>query len=137
MNEQIFRKKSLDKVKSPESLNDYVQVSNPSVWLLLAAIIVLLAGACIWGVLGNIETTVDCSVVAENGVVTGFIADAQIEPGMLMRIGDAEYEIENAEFSSNTGRLMCTVTAKANIPDGTYNAAIITERIKPISFILS
>ncbi len=31
MNEQLFRKKSLDKVQSSESLNDYVRVANPGV----------------------------------------------------------------------------------------------------------
>ena len=49
MSEEIFRKKSLDKVKSPENLDDYIQVSNPGVWLLLVSVIILLAGACVWG----------------------------------------------------------------------------------------
>ena len=35
MNEEIFRKKSLDKVKSPENLDDYIRVSNPGVWLFI------------------------------------------------------------------------------------------------------
>ena len=47
MSEEIFRKKNLDKIKSPENLNDYLRVSNPGVWMLLAAVIVLLIGAVI------------------------------------------------------------------------------------------
>jgi len=45
----IFRKTSLDRISSPEHLNDYIKVSNPSVWLVLAAVAVLLAAAVIWG----------------------------------------------------------------------------------------
>ena len=67
MNEEIFRKKSLDKVKSPESLDDYIRVANPGVWLLLISIIVLLAGACIWGFFGHIDSTVPAAVHVENG----------------------------------------------------------------------
>ena len=44
MNEQLFRKKSVDKVSSPEQLNEYIRVANPGVWMVLAAIVILLAG---------------------------------------------------------------------------------------------
>ena len=50
MSEKLFRKQSLVKVTSPEQLNDYVRVSNPGVWMILAAVIILLAGVCVWGV---------------------------------------------------------------------------------------
>lgn len=37
MNDKIFRKKSVEKMSSPEQLNDYVKVTNPGVWMVLAA----------------------------------------------------------------------------------------------------
>lgn len=49
MNNSIFRKKSIDKVTSPEELNDYIRVVSPGVWLVMAAVILLLAGAIVWG----------------------------------------------------------------------------------------
>ena len=52
---QIFREKSLERVSSPEQLDDYIKVTTPSVWIILAATIVLLAGMIIWGVFGKIE----------------------------------------------------------------------------------
>ena len=55
MKEDIFRKKILDRIKSPDDLKDYVRITHPGVWLLLIAVIVLLAGACIWGAFGVIE----------------------------------------------------------------------------------
>lgn len=51
----IFRQKSMDRVSSPEQLNDYIRVTTPSVWLVLAAIILLLVGMLAWSVLGTVE----------------------------------------------------------------------------------
>ena len=53
----IFRQKSIDRVSSPEQLNDYIRVTTPSVWLVLIAIILLLAGMLVWSVLGTVEAT--------------------------------------------------------------------------------
>ncbi|MCL2285968.1 MAG: hypothetical protein FWC32_06330 [Firmicutes bacterium] len=52
MNEQknIFRKDSLEKMSSPEKLNDYIKVSNPSIWIILSAIAIMLIAAFIWGI---------------------------------------------------------------------------------------
>jgi len=52
---QIFREKSIERVSSPEQLDDYIKVTTPSVWLILSATIALLAGMIIWGVFGKIE----------------------------------------------------------------------------------
>ena len=134
MNEELFRKKSLDKVKSPESLNDYIRVSNPGVWLILAAIIALLAGACIWGIFGHIETTVKTTAVAENGSVVCIVEKDEIDRiknGMTVKIGDAEGTVSAVDSSAAN----CAVSI--NLPDGTYDAEIVVESIKPISFIFN
>ena len=44
MDHSVFRQKSMERITSPEQMNDYIRVSNPSVWMLLAAVIVLLIG---------------------------------------------------------------------------------------------
>lgn len=33
---KLFREKSVEAVSSPESLNDYLRVTSPGVWILLA-----------------------------------------------------------------------------------------------------
>ena len=60
----IFRQKSIDKVSSPEKLDTYIRVTTPSVWITLAAILVLLIGALVWGIFGeltihNIDGTIE------------------------------------------------------------------------------
>ena len=60
----IFRQKSIERVSGPESLDDYIRVTTPSVWIVLAALIVLLAGMLAWSILGTVEAhTADGSVV--------------------------------------------------------------------------
>ena len=51
----VFREKSMERVSSPEELNDYIRVTTPSVWLVLAALILLLSGMLAWSVLGTVE----------------------------------------------------------------------------------
>lgn len=52
--DNLFRKKSLERISSPEQLDDYIKVTTPSVWIILIAIGILLAGTIIWGVFGEI-----------------------------------------------------------------------------------
>lgn len=54
MNNGIFRQKSIDKVSSPEKLDDYIRVTTPSVWIALAAIVALLIGVIVWGCFGEL-----------------------------------------------------------------------------------
>ena len=133
MSEEIFRKKSLDKIKSPENLNDYLRVSNPGVWLLLAAVIALLIGAVIWGVYGHIDTTVTAQVTVEDAaaVCTPGKADAErVHPGMKVRVGAIDGVVGDAlpdgGFSLELGE---------TLPDGSYTAEITVESISPMSFV--
>lgn len=55
MKETVFRKASLDRISSPEQLNEYIRVTRPSVWVALGAIVAMLAGVIVWGVFGEID----------------------------------------------------------------------------------
>ncbi len=46
----IFREKSMERVSSPEELNDYIRVTTPSVWIVLIALVVLLVGMLAWSI---------------------------------------------------------------------------------------
>ena len=51
----LFRDKSLEQVRSPEELNDYIRVTTPSVWLVLLGATILLLGALAWAVFGTVN----------------------------------------------------------------------------------
>ena len=50
----LFREKSLEKVSSPEALNDYIRVTTPSVWIVLIALVLLLVGMLVWSIFGKV-----------------------------------------------------------------------------------
>ena len=56
MEKPLFRKKSLERISSPEALNDYLRVTGPAVWLVLSAIILLIAGMLIWSSVASIDS---------------------------------------------------------------------------------
>ncbi|MEG1947753.1 MAG: hypothetical protein RR139_11715 [Lachnospiraceae bacterium] len=153
----IFRKASLDRVSSPEQLNDYIKVSRPSVWLILTAIILLLVGACIWGVFGTLTTTCDTIAVVQGGkavcyvtpsvaqdIAVGMELKASSSIGHITSVAAAPMEI-TADFDTYVLYLsgwkasdwVTLVTADIAAPDGTYNAKIVLENISPVSFVLN
>ena len=157
MENQLFRKKSLEKVSSPEQLNDYIRVSNPGVWIALTAVIVLLLGACVWGIFGRLETTVGSAAVVKDGVMTLYIKEehlGKIDEGMIVRVKEQEYLITSVETVPKTipegfdeymlhlsgmhvGEWVFGVTAMdTDLVDGVYKAEIVVESIAPMSFIL-
>ena len=44
----IFRQSNVDRISSPEQLNEYIRVSRPSTWIILGAIFIIVAVALFW-----------------------------------------------------------------------------------------
>ena len=89
MNDKIFRKKSVDKMSSPEQLNDYIKVTNPGVWMVLAAIAVLLAGVCVWGIFGKLETKLTVAAESCDGQTVLYVKEAN----MSVSVGNETYTV--------------------------------------------
>ena len=123
--ESVFRKKSLDRIQSPEQLNDYLRVTNPAVWVLLAAVIVLLAGMLIWGSFTYIGSFVDGSATVEKGVMTIVFDDddlaRNVEAGMSVTAGDASTAISSIGYSADGSRI---AIAETNLADGVYQVKV-------------
>ena len=157
MNEQLFRKKSIDRVNSPEQLNEYIRVANPGVWLVLAAVIALLVGVVIWGVFGTIETTIETGAVVDGDTALCYVSaeDAsRLEAGMtvsvedhigsIKRIGATPVQIDDG-FDDYVLYLTGFVTGdfcyavEVELPgmaEGVYAALITVDRTHPISFVI-
>ena len=155
MENSIFRKKSLDRMSSPEQLNDYIKVTNPSVWILLGAIIVLLLGGVIWGIFGQLETTVSTVVLVRDGAAVCCVREsdaASIALGDAVHINGETYELKSVSalpveasavldnYTMHVGGLqegewIYLAEISAPIPDGVYTASIVTETVSPMSFV--
>ena len=45
----------INKIKSPEELNNYIRVTSPVIWFILSAIILFLVGFFVWIFAGELE----------------------------------------------------------------------------------
>jgi len=61
---KIFRKSALERISSPEQLNEYMKVAGPGLWCIMAGLAVTFAAFIVWGLLGSIPETVDISGTA-------------------------------------------------------------------------
>lgn len=73
MSNSLFRKASLDSLSSPEQLNDYIKVSNPSIWIVLMAMFILLAVVLIWSFTGSLPTSIHTKGVVNSGKAVGYV----------------------------------------------------------------
>lgn len=135
MADTVFRRKTLERISSPEQLTDYLCVTNPGIWVMLAAVILLLAGLFAWSTIGTLETNAPVKVIVENHtaevvpVGTGTVAE-----GMPLRIASQEFCIASVgtdEYGRSFG------VAEVTLPDGIYDGTMVVEQIRPIDFLLT
>ena len=152
----LFRKKSLDKISSPEKLNDYISVTNPGIWLLLVGIAVVLIGAVIWGFFGKLETRIKVpAIVGDEGTMLYVEASeiSKIRGGLEVEIDETEGKVISlglngskayeglgdlalTESGYSPGDVLYEVEAEIDMPNGIYMAEIITDSVSPMSFLL-
>jgi len=53
-NREIFRKAAIEKLSTPDDLDELLQVNSGLSWFMLVSVLCLIAGAVIWGVFGQI-----------------------------------------------------------------------------------
>lgn len=70
---KMFRESALNKMSSAEDLDRYLQVTNPSAWVLLAAVAVLLIAAVIWGFTATLPVKTSTIGVLKDGEITFFL----------------------------------------------------------------
>ena len=132
----VFRQKTMERISSPEQLTDYLRVTNPGIWLILSAVGFLLAGLLVWSAVGTLETTVDARAVIRDNtarIVTVGTDSTGISAGMPLRLASQEFIISSVDVDEY-GRTVAHT--EISLPDGSYDAKIVTERIHPISFLL-
>lgn len=154
-NETIFRDKSIERISSPDRLNDYVRLSNPGIWFILIAILIILSGACIFGVFGHIDSSVPGVGIAKDGRMVclvkkeygeRFTKDMKLlvdgkEYGAALRGSNPVTVWETTDpyalfvGDMQPGEWVYEVDVEGTFADGSYEAELVTERISPLSFI--
>lgn len=75
MKTRFFRTEALERLSSPERLDALLQITSPRYWLGLAAMLLLLTTATVWGYVGTLTTTVDGqAVIVRSGGVQNVVS---------------------------------------------------------------
>ena len=139
--EGIFRKKSLERIQSPENLNEYVRVTNPGVWLLLGGMIALLLGAVAWGIFGRLDTVLRVDTHVFEGRAVCYVDEAYIDSirkGMTVQLDEKTGKIgEIGGEEENGAGYACEIVTDEALADGLYVGEILLESRSPISFVLN
>ncbi len=156
-NETVFREKSIERISSPDQLNDYVRLSNPGVWFVLGAIMIILLGACIFGIFGHIDSSVPAVGISSDGKMVCLVKKEygdRFTKDMKVKIDDAEYDVSLRDPKPVTvwdttdsyalfigdmqpGEWVYEIDVDGSFSDGSYEARLITEKISPLSFIFN
>lgn len=116
---KLFRQKALEKLQSPDRLDELMTVTPPSAWIALAVIGTLVVGLLGWAIAGSVQlrSSGDGVLVAQPGtggleaVLYVSLADApQIQPGMAAHISP------HGLNRSQHGMLLGTVSAVGGTP---------------------
>ena len=138
MENPIFRKKSLDRISSPEALDDYLHVTTPSVWLILIAIIMLLVGMLIWSHVASIDSFATGRAQVENGTMHIEFDNEQIarnvQSGMVVMSGETQSRISSVGVDSQ-GRIFAL--APTDLADGHYVVDVLFRKTQVIQLLFN
>ena len=159
MKRQLFREKSLERVSSPEQLNDYIRVTNPSVWMALAAVLILLIGICVWGIWGELDTVLTVGAITEGDRTVCYVRESDIksvssdmpvrmngEMHLISEIAVQPIQVDETfpEYLTYLGGInqgewvyVLVLDGAVGADGGIYEAQIIIETIAPMSFVLN
>ncbi|HEX6506856.1 MAG TPA: hypothetical protein VF221_04415 [Chloroflexota bacterium] len=79
----MFRQKVLDRLSSPEELDQLMHITNPRLWLALVGVLALLVAGVLW----TVFTTVSTTVSAQGALVRG-TTQASVQPVVFATVQD-------------------------------------------------
>lgn len=115
---EIFRKVSLDRLSSPEQIDQLLQVTTARGWVALLALCGCIAAAVIWSVTSLTETTIRGSGVISRDLVgnvvslgTGTVTDIKVKEGDTIHAGQVVAHIAQPSLEQKL------IQAKADLAD--------------------
>ncbi len=105
--QEIFRSVALERLSSPEQLDQLMQVTTPRGWLMLVGVGALLATALVWGVLGSVPERINGKgILARSGGVLeveasgdGRVTDVSVRVGDVVSEGQVVARIQRQDLA--------------------------------------
>ena len=135
MGNGLFRKKSLDRLSSPEQLDKMIIVTSPMTWLAIIAGGLIILVLLLWGIFGRIPITeegkgillmesVPTSVYART---TGVVTDTYVSSGDHVNKGDILYKIGSTEIVETINKLEKSIKDVNSVTFDSNNDVVTTE----------
>ncbi|CAA7626638.1 Membrane-fusion protein [Candidatus Terasakiella magnetica] len=128
-NQAIFRQVALERLSTPEQLDQVMRVTSPLSWLMMAAVMTLIVTALIWSVVGTVPVKVSAQgiLISPGGVLTvssehgGRITELLVQSGQRVMVGQLVARLEQPEVRQELE------TAKAELSELTRQRSQILE----------
>jgi HlyD family secretion protein len=129
MDSKVFRKVSLERMSSPEQLDQMMQVTTPKGWVVLLALIILVVFAIFWGIFGSISTKVTgMGILIKRGGVfnvgtdsLGQVLELKVAVGETVHKGDIVALVDQPELSDEL------ISAKAELQELNVQEKLLTD----------
>ena len=141
----------------PGDLNQYIHLTTGSIWLVLGAFLVFVIGMVVWGFFGRLTVSVQAVAVSQESSIMLYIPEDQVsrikqdselvindstaaigeirENAYTEKASDALDEYQRSLADLTEDQKVLVINRTMAVPDGSYSASIILERIKPFSFL--
>ncbi|MCL2818639.1 MAG: hypothetical protein FWD41_02790, partial [Actinomycetia bacterium] len=120
----------MEHLSTPKQFNDSLQVTKASMWVALTAVLILLAGLLVWAIFGYLEVTIQAYGVADDGVITSYIAgDSAVTIGMEARIGEA-HNPQNLDEQA-IGVITAVDLVATNVGETTDDPSVSVNSLRP------
>lgn len=162
MSGNLFREKSMERISSPEQLNDYIKVAYLGVWLVMGTVIVFLLAVGFWGFTGTIDNTVEEKGYSDGENIYCYLTEEQVQDvceGQKGRIGEVPVEVESVSevpdnyddmvsrignekavhalrISEDDWKYLVTLSSEKKMT-GFVDISITTDSVSPIAYLFN
>ena len=101
----FFRKSALEKLSTPEKLDQLIKITSPRAWIALLTIAIAIGTAVSWGIAGRVKTKINTMGILLGGEVYDIVSTSQgqlvalnVEIGDMVKEGDVIATVNQPEM---------------------------------------
>jgi biotin/lipoyl-binding protein/HlyD family secretion protein len=151
MQKSLFREEAMDKMLSPDELDELMRVTDPRGWLALIALLALVVAAVAWGVFGSIPVEVggDDGVLIHSGArhgvasqVSGLVTEVRVKTNDHVKEGQVIARVQRESgaktdvVSLYSGRADEVLVQKGMVLDRGQQVAVLEDGNKPLEAVV-
>ena len=135
---ELFNKNGRGRITSPDQLDEYLHVTTPTVWIVLAAVVILLAGMMVWSSAAVINSYVTGTGNVKDGEMTVYFDKSSmvsnVKRGMTIDVEGDKPEISAVDRDQDD---QIFALADTVLEDGSYDVRVYYDSTKMLNFLFN